>query len=156
MRILGYLWEVSFKMVTMDHKLSQRWPKIYGKMHFDKAVSLDRQYDSILWLNHVVKVNILRHVCKSLFCPKKTLKTQGKYNLWTHHQRSPVKSKKDLIFGPQNKDWWQFNIIFSNEVKANIRLGTEGGMTGVGNKVMWQWTGDKTGRKVPTAWFLLL
>ena len=55
------------------------------------------------------------------------------------------------MFGTQNKDWWQFNISFSNDDKANIiiRPGADVGMTGLRNKLICQWA--ETPRNVPTA-----
>ena len=58
------------------------------------------------------------------------------------------------MFGTQNKDWWQFDIRFSNDDKANSRPGADVGMTGLRNKVMCQWA--ETPRKVPTVSFILL
>lgn len=51
-------------MVTIDHELNQGdhgnivMTKDYGKMHLDKAALLYCQYDSVLYLNHFVYVNI--------------------------------------------------------------------------------------------------
>lgn len=90
-----------------------------------------------------------KHIAKGLFCAKKPPKTEDKSNLCTHHQRSHVKNEKYSMFGMQNKDSWQFNLIISKDDKAYIRPGTDVGMTGARNQVIFQPTDEERARKLP-------
>ena len=80
---------------------------------------------------------------------QKAPQTEDKSNLCTRHQRSHVKNEKYSMFGMQNKDSWQFNLIISKDDKAYIRPGTDVGMTGARNQVIFQPTDEERARKLP-------
>jgi hypothetical protein len=90
-----------------------------------------------------------RHIGKGLFCAKKPPKTEDKSNVCTHHQRCHVKNEKHAMFGIKNKDAWHFNLIISKDDKAYIRPGTDVGMTGARNQVIFQPTNEERARKLP-------
>lgn len=53
------------------------------------------------------------------------------------------------MFGVRNKKSWKFNLIISKDDKAYIRPGTDVGMTGARNQVIYQPTDEEKARKLP-------